>query len=165
MWTRLPSGGPACEREGLDPRDPERPPEGARTDGLSAKEGFSGVEPTVFQDPVDIDRRGLVRSPVVDENGATPLDANRTPGGEAGRRLGTVKYGLPPVRRKELGATERGAKRGWPAAWPGAPTCRRDRPDCESNPLDHQEYGSVAGTAERDRLLGDGLICADRCSP
>ena len=115
----------------------------------------------VFQGPVDIGRRELVWSPVAGENGATPLDANQTPGGEAGRRrFGTVKYGLPPVRRKELEATDRAAK------WPGAPTRRRNRPDCESNPpLDRQEYGSVAGTAERDRLLGDGLICADRRWP
>ena len=136
--------------------------EGAPIDALSAKEGFSGVEPGVFQGPVDISRRGLVPITVADKDGSTPLDANRTPGGEAGRwRLGTVKYGLPPVRRKELGATDRAAKRGWPAARPGAPTRRREWPD----PLDRQEYGSVAGTAERDRLLADGLICAERRSP
>ena len=95
--------------------------------------------------PVDVGRRELVRCPVANENGDTQLNANQTPGVEAWRRrLGMVRYGLPPVRRKELRATGRAAKHGWPAAWPGVPTRRRDRPGCELN-FTHVSVSSSSG--------------------
>ena len=72
------------------------PMEGARIDGPSAKEGFSGVEAAVFQGRWALAGGDWCDAPW--RMKVAPLDANQTPGCEGGRRrLGTVKYGLPPV--------------------------------------------------------------------
>ena len=124
--------------------------EGARIDGPSAKEGFSG-EPAVFQGRWTLAGGDWCDAPW--RMKVAPLDANQTPGYARGWETTAWNGKIRLTTGTPERATDRAAKRG-------APTRRRYRPELWVGPVRSPGIWQCRWY-ERDRLLGDHAWWAD----